>query len=120
MKRIIFAALLFIGCKSGGSDVHLTGDTAAAFRKLIRHDAITLSDSVTIYGVEAPAGSQIVCHENAHKNQARVIADALVAIGALDDNDISRAAIWLAVYGADAAIYGYANRFEKEAAKLCP
>lgn len=118
MLRTLAVLMTLSACRSGG-DVRLTGDSAAALRKIIGHDAITLSEKLTIYGVEAPAGSTIACHEDAHKRQARVIGDALVAIGAIEDEDVTRAAAWLAVYGIDYGVYGYANRFEKGAIALC-
>lgn len=121
MRLALLAFLGLAACRSGGSDVNLTGDTASAFRRIIHHDAITLSEQVTIYGVEAPPGSQIACHENEHKRQAKVVGDALVAIGALDDDELPRAAAWLSLYGIDAALYGYSgNRFEKGARAACP
>jgi hypothetical protein len=122
MRALVLAALLVCGCQNGGGkDVRLDGSPAEAFRRLIRHDAITLSEKVAIYGVEAPPGSQVVCHEEAHKRQAKVIADALVSIGAIDDDELSRAAAWLALYAIDAAQYGYAgNRWEKGARAACP
>ena len=121
MKRLILASLFLVACKTTGPDTVLTGDTAAAFRKIVKHDAITLSDSASIYGVEAPPGSQIACHEKIHRNQARVLGDAMVAIGAIDDDELPRAAVWISIYTIDFLQYSYSgSRFEKEARAACP
>lgn len=123
--RIVLAVLIVIwvaSCTAAGSgkELRLTGDAASALRKLIKHDAITLTERTAIYGVPAPEGSRVVCHEREHQRQIAVVADALVALGAIDDDELSRAAVWLALYLQDSAIYGYDNRWEKGARAACP
>ena len=112
---------LSFGCTptGAGRDLQLDGGTAEAFRKLVGHDAVTVSERITIYGGENPPSAQLQCHENQHKAQAAVIADALVSIGALEDEELTRMAAWLAVYGIDYAVYGYDNRFERGAREAC-
>lgn len=110
----------FPACETTG-DIHLKGDIAEHFRKITGHGAVTVSEKVTIYGTENPPSAQLQCHENEHKKQAAVIADALVALGALDDDEPSRMAAWVAVYTIDWVQYGYAgSRFERGARAACP
>jgi hypothetical protein len=119
-RVLLLAVLALSACQSGG-DVWLKGDLGSRFRALTKHEAITLSDTVVVYGTENPPGTRIVCHEDRHKMQAAVIADAMVAIGAIDDDPPSRMAIWLSVYTIEHVQVGYeGNRFEREARKACP
>ena len=119
-----YAALLvwavwFTGCTTG-NDIHLTGKSGEVFRRLTGAGAITPSEKVTIYGTEEPPSAQLQCHEAQHKAQAAVIADALVAIGAIDDDDISRMWAWLTVYAGEHLQRGYSgSRFELGARKAC-
>lgn len=121
MKRVLLLAVLaFAGCKSGG-DVWLKGDLGTRFRALTHHEAITLADNIALYATERPPSAQIICHENRHKAQFAVIADALIAIGAIDDDPPSRMAAALAVYTIEHLQVGYeGNRFEREALAACP
>ncbi|MDX2253306.1 MAG: hypothetical protein NW202_13555 [Nitrospira sp.] len=115
-------AILLSGCASTGQgqDLHLAGNGGALFRKLTGANAITVSESTTIYGVDTPSNPQLVCHESRHKLQAKVIADALVLIGAIDDDEPSRMAAWISVYSIEHLQRGYAgNRYEIEARNVC-
>ena len=118
--RWLLVAVLLVGCKTTGPDTQLTGDPAAALKKLIGHDAITISEKRSIYLSENPPDAYVKCHEAEHRLQFKLIADALVGLGVLEDIDISRAAAALAIYGIDAGVHGYFdNRFEKGARKAC-
>ena len=111
-------ALSVNGCQT---DTHIPQDSIGqAFKKMVGHDAVTVSEKQTIYLTGTPPSAQLVCHEEAHKAQAKVLADALVVIGAIDDDADQRMAVWLALYGIQYGAYGYKNRFELEAQKLCP
>jgi hypothetical protein len=116
----MFAMLGGCGTTGQGQDLHLAGNGGALFRKLTGANAITVSESTTIYGVDTPSNPRLVCHESRHKLQARVIADALVLIGAIDDDEPSRMAAWIAVYSIEYIQRGYAgNRFEVESRNAC-
>jgi len=122
MKGLAVAALLAVGCTStgAGTDLHLAGNGGAAFRKLTGASAVTISETTTIYGVDAPSNPQLVCHEERHKMQAKVIADALIAIGAIDDDPESRMLAWVSVYGIEHVFRGYKeSRYEQEARNAC-
>lgn len=117
---LMFALLNGCGTTGQGQDLHLAGNGGEMFRKLTGANAITISESTTIYGVDVPSNPRLVCHETRHKLQAKVIADALVLIGAIDDDPESRMAAWIAVYSIEHLQRSYAgNRFEVEARNAC-
>ena len=117
MTRLL-PVLLMLGCASG--DVHLTGDAGKMFSRITGARGITVSEKVTIYGTENPPTAQLVCHEERHKLQARIIGDALVALGAIDDDEASRAAAWVSIYSIEHLQRGYGgNRFEAESRNVC-
>jgi hypothetical protein len=120
LAGLIFFAL--IGCTSTGAstDLHLAGNGGAMFRKLTGASAITVSESTTIYGVDVPSNPRLVCHEKVHAEQAKVIADALVAIHSIDDDELSRAAAWISIYSIEWLSRGYeGSRFELESRQRC-
>jgi predicted small secreted protein len=110
------------GCATNGTgeDVHLTGKAGEIFRSMTGAEAMTVSERVTIYGSEDPPDERLRCHEGIHAAQAKVIADALVAIGAIDDDELTRASAWIAVYSIEYAQRGYVgSKFEVEARDQC-
>lgn len=129
----VMAALACLGCpknlRTEGGDVHLTGTAGEVFRKLTGAGAITLSDTVAIYGTENPPSARIKCHERVHQGQARAITyqllhprtpDGVEMTPFIDDDPESRAMAWIGVYLVDWLQYGYAkNRWEKEAREVC-
>jgi hypothetical protein len=117
---LMFAMLSGCAATGKGQDLHLAGNGGELFRKVTGANAITVSESTTIYGVETPSNPRLVCHEMRHKAQAKVIADALVALGAIDDDEPSRTAAWISVYSIEHLQRGYAgNRFEIESRNVC-
>ena len=117
----MFVVLSGCGTTGQGQDVHLAGNGGELFRKLTGANAITVSERVTIYGTENPPGEQLVCHEKkGHAQQARILGDALVILGYIDDDELSRAAAWVAIYSIEHASRGYENsRFELGAREAC-
>lgn len=134
MRRLLRTLALFLAlsvgtgaalsCRTGGGDgqnhseddIHLTGKAGELFRKLTGAKGMTLSEKRAVYATENPPGPCIVAHENEHKVQAQVIGDALVAIGAIDDDEISRMGAWVSIYSLDWVQRGYeGNRFEQGA-----
>jgi len=98
----------------------LKGKLAETFRAITKHEAITPSEKVSIYGTENPPGANLQCHEGRHQLQAAAIADALVAIRAISDIPEARMYAWLAIYAQEYLQTGYENnRFEKEATEKC-
>lgn len=123
MRWSVLAGLLLLAllaaCRTSGGDVYLDEGVGKRYRAIMGHTAVTVSERTAIYGTPDP-GPVLVCHEEAHKRQARIIADALVGIGALEDEELPRMAAWVAVYGIDYAVHGYAgNRFERGARRAC-
>lgn len=109
-------AALLLGC--GAGNVHLKGSAGQLFQKITGARAVTVSENTTIYGGETNAC--LDAHERRHQEQAAVIADALVAIGAIDDDPESRAAAWISVYSIEHLMRGYGgSRFEAEARQAC-
>ena len=117
----MFVALGGCGTTGQGQDVHLTGKAGELFRSVTGAQAMTLSERVQVYGGENPPSEYVVCHEKVgHGEQAKVVGDALVLIGAIDDDEPSRMAAWVSVYGIEWAQRGYAgSRFERGAHEAC-
>ena len=120
---VLGLVLLFTGC---AGDQMLDGNTDDVFRKITKHDAITLSDKTTIYGSAEPPSPCLVAHEESHKRQVRILCNFLVSAGYIDDDDtreIACGAVWVSVYTLDFAVHGAKNRFElgarEESAKEC-
>lgn len=116
---VLLLLALFFGC-AHNDEVHLPDYTGDAFRAIVQHDAVTVSDRLTIYGPGA-TDERIKCHERFHREaQARVMGDAAVESGAIRDTVIDRALYWVLVYSVEYSRDGYDNRFEEAARKACP
>jgi hypothetical protein len=123
----MFVGVAFAGCAGapiaklpdGTAEFLLDAGLGEVFRKVVRHEAITLGEKVTIYGSKKPPGAELRCHEAVHRTQAKAIGDALVSIGAIDDRDDRRMYAWIAVYAQEYAQHLYDNRFERAARAQC-
>lgn len=114
-------ALVLASCATSNGDVHLKGDAAEAFRKLTGHEGVTISERTTIYGTENPPSERMRCHEEHHKQQAAVVADAMVKIGAIDDTELSRMLLWISLNAIENSQHGYKDsRYEQGARAACP
>lgn len=108
-------------CATSNGDLHLKGDAASAFRAITGHEGVTISERTTIYGTENPPSERMRCHEEHHKQQAAVVADAMVKIGAIDDTELSRMLLWISLNAIENSQHGYKNsRYEQGARAACP
>lgn len=115
MTRLILL-LALTGC---GQSILLEGKPAEVFRRITKHDAITLSDKTVIYGGAEPPSATLMCHEGEHQKQVEQLCTQLVADGYIDGDELSCMAVWISIYGIDYAVHGYNNRFEKGARAAC-
>ena len=116
MKRLALIALMLLACNTG--NVHLKGSAGQLFTKITGARAVTVSENTTITGGDSD--ECLEAHEDRHQEQAAVIGDALVSIGAIDDDAESRAAAWISVYSIEHLMRGYGgSRFEAEARQAC-
>jgi len=109
--------VLLVGC--AGGDIHLKGKAGELFTKITGARGMTLNDKTAIYGTDAPDGSTLKCHEEVHKQHAKVVCEANVKLGFMDDDELSCTIQWVATYGNDYIQYGYDNRWEKSARQEC-
>jgi hypothetical protein len=114
-----------IGCAH--NEVVLPSFAGDAFREVVGHGAVTVSDRLTIFGTAQPPDDQIKCHEAFHRAQARSMGDAAVESHAIKDTVADRTAYWLLIYAYESlrskatggSLYRD-NRFEADARAACP
>ena len=113
MRLSLLLGIALLSLSFGGCAGDQVIPDAIAKHVTFAPDAVTLSpDTVVYFGEGKNDSACLVAHENEHKEQAKEITDALVAKGAIYDDEETRAAAWIAIYAIDWLVHQADNRFE--------